>query len=90
MHARSPILAVTVDPAGDEVDVTVVDQGRGIPPRSPSPSWSGAPTGQSSTGQGIGLNVAQRLVTGMDGRLQIDSTGRLGHPRDGHPAGRRR
>ena len=72
-HAGSPNLAVTVDRRGDEVDVTVVDEGVGIAPEVADSVLEWGSHGPSSTGQGIGLHVAQRLVTGMDGRLRIDS-----------------
>ena len=73
-HTRSPILAVTVTRRGDEVDVTVVDQGEGISPEVADSVLEWGAHGASSTGQGIGLNVAHRLVTGMGGRLHIDSS----------------
>ena len=73
-HTRSPILAVTVTRRGDEVDVTVVDQGAGISPEIADSVLEWGAHGASSNGQGIGLNVAHRLVTGMGGRLHIDSS----------------
>jgi signal transduction histidine kinase len=73
-HTQSPILAVTVARRGDEVDVTVVDQGAGISPEVADSVLEWGAHGASSTGQGIGLNVAHRLVTGMGGRLRIDSS----------------
>lgn len=72
-HTQSPILAVTVTTRGDEVDVTVVDQGGGISPDIADSLLEWGARGESSSGQGIGLNVAQRLVTGMGGTLHIDS-----------------
>ena len=72
-HAHSPSLALTVDRRGDEIDLTVVDEGVGIPPEIAGSVLEWGSHGPASTGQGIGLHVAQRLVTGMDGRLQIDS-----------------
>ena len=72
-HSRSPITAVTVTRRGDEVDVSVVDQGEGISPEIADSVLEWGAHGASSSGQGIGLNVAHRLVTGMGGRLRIDS-----------------
>ena len=73
-HSRSPILAVTVTRRGGEVDLTVVDQGAGISPEIADSVLEWGARGASSSGQGIGLNVAHRLVTGMGGQLHIDSS----------------
>ena len=72
-HAHSPSVALTVERRGDEVDVTVVDEGVGISPEIAGSVLEWGSHGPSSDGQGIGLHVAQRLVSGMDGRLRIDS-----------------
>ncbi len=77
-HARSPILAVTVERRGSEVDVAVEDQGPGIPPEIAASVLEWGTHGAASNGQGIGLNVAQRLVTGMGGHLRIESVGYQG------------
>ena len=72
-HAKSPILAVTVELVGDRVEVAVVDQGPGIPAELVSSVFEWGAHGPHSPGQGIGLHVAQRLVSGMGGRLRIES-----------------
>jgi len=77
-HAQSPILAVTVERRGSDVDVAVEDQGPGIPPEIAATVLEWGTHGAASNGQGIGLNVAQRLVTGMGGQLRIESVGYLG------------
>jgi signal transduction histidine kinase len=88
-HAHSPSLALTVDRRGDEVDVTVVDEGVGIPPEIAGSVLEWGSHGPSSTGQGIGLNVAQRLMQEQDGYLRVvnrprgGSTFIVGLPVDG-------
>jgi len=72
-HTQSTILALNVDRHGDQVDVTVVDQGPGISPDIAGSVLEWGAHGASSNGQGIGLNVAHRLVKGMGGQLRIDS-----------------
>jgi signal transduction histidine kinase len=74
-HAQSPVLAVTVDRRGDQVEVAVVDQGPGIPPEIAASVLEWGTHGTASNGQGIGLNVAHRLVTAMGGCLRIESDG---------------
>lgn len=73
-HAGSPIIGLTVTRRGDEVDVAVVDHGAGIPREIAGSVLDWGSHGASSTGQGIGLNVANRLVDEMGGLLRIDST----------------
>jgi signal transduction histidine kinase len=77
-HGGSPIFGLTVERRGAEVDVAVEDQGPGIPPEIAASVLEWGTHGKASNGQGIGLNVAQRLVTGMGGRLRIESVGDLG------------
>ena len=77
-HAQGQILAMTVDRRGSEVDVAVEDQGPGIPPEIAATVLEWGTRGAASSGQGIGLNVAQRLVTGMGGVLRIESDGDVG------------
>ena len=77
-HAGSPILALVVTRTEDRVELAVVDQGPGIPPEIASSVLEWGTHGANSTGQGIGLNVAQRLVAGMGGRLRIESDGDVG------------
>lgn len=72
-HGRTPVLAITLTRRDDQVDVAVVDRGPGIPPEIASSVLEWGTRGKSSTGQGIGLNVAQGLVAGMGGRLRIES-----------------
>jgi signal transduction histidine kinase len=69
---------VTVTLRGDEVDLMVVDQGRGIPPDLLDSVMEWGTRGPASTGHGIGLSVADRLVASMGGRLRIRSDGETG------------
>ena len=77
-HTSSPILRLTVARVGELVELAVVDQGSGIPPEIATSVLEWGTHGADSTGQGIGLSVAQRLVTGMGGRLRIDSDSDVG------------
>ncbi len=74
-HTRSPILSLNVSRSGDCVEMAVVDQGPGIPPELADSLLEWGSRGADSPGQGIGLNVAQRLVTDMGGHLRIESNG---------------
>lgn len=72
-HTHSPILALTVTRYADRVELAVVDQGPGIPAEIIESVLEWGTHGPESSGQGIGLSVADRLVTGMGGRLRIES-----------------
>jgi signal transduction histidine kinase len=77
-HASSPILAITVVTRGATVEVSVEDQGPGIPREIADSVLDWGTRGGSSNGEGIGLNVAQRLVSGMHGHLRIESDAGIG------------
>jgi signal transduction histidine kinase len=70
-HAQSPILAVTVERRGDQVEIAVEDEGPGIPPEIADSMLEWGARGATSQGQGIGLNVLLRLVTSMGGQVRI-------------------
>lgn len=58
------------------VDITVTDFGRGIPEEQKSKIFDWGKRGTDSTGEGIGLNVAQRLMAEDGGSLRLaDSEG---------------
>jgi two-component system OmpR family sensor kinase len=78
LHGGSPILGLTVERRGTEVEIAVEDQGPGIPPEIAASVLEWGTHGENSNGQGIGLNVASRLVEGMGGRLRIESVGDVG------------
>ncbi|WP_210649090.1 HAMP domain-containing sensor histidine kinase [Nocardioides sp. SYSU D00065] len=55
----------------DTVDITVTDFGRGIPEEHRSQIFAWGKRGSRSPGEGIGLHVAQRLMTEDGGSLQL-------------------
>ena len=60
----------------ETVDITVTDFGRGIPEEQKPKIFDWGRRGTESTGEGIGLNVAQRLMTEDGGSLRLaDSEG---------------
>ena len=60
----------------ETVDITVTDFGRGIPEAQKAKIFEWGKRGSDSTGEGIGLNVAQRLMTEDGGSLRLaDSQG---------------
>lgn len=60
----------------ETVDITVTDFGRGIPAEQKAKIFDWGKRGSDSTGEGIGLNVAQRLMTEDGGSLRLaDSEG---------------
>ena len=58
----------------DTVDITVTDFGRGIPEEQKPKIFDWGKRGNDSTGEGIGLNVAQRLMTEDGGSLRLADT----------------
>jgi signal transduction histidine kinase len=77
-HSGSPAVQVIVSARDDEVDITVADQGRGIPREIADSVFDWGTHGRESHGQGIGLNVAHRLVTEQGGRLTLSSDEHVG------------
>lgn len=55
----------------ETVDITVTDFGRGIAPEQRPRIFEWGGRGRDSAGEGIGLHVAQRLVTEDGGSLQL-------------------
>ena len=58
----------------ETVDITVTDFGRGIPEEQKPKIFDWGRRGSDSTGEGIGLNVAQRLMTEDGGSLRLADT----------------
>jgi signal transduction histidine kinase len=77
-HSGSPSVQVSACRREDEVDITVADHGRGIPRELADSVFDWGTRGRESRGQGIGLNVAHRLVTDQGGRLTLISDERSG------------
>jgi len=71
------------------VEIRVSDSGPGVPRAVAAHMFEWGARGPDSTGQGIGLNVAQRLITEQDGYLRVvnrprgGSTFIVGLPADG-------
>lgn len=78
-HAAGRPVEVEVAPHGHEVDIRVADRGPGIPPDLLPRLFERRTRGAGSSGQGLGLNIAQRLAREMGGLL------RLAPPRDTAP-----
>ncbi len=62
----------------ETVDITVTDFGRGIPPDQRPGIFDWGRRGSDSPGEGIGLNLAQRLMTEDGGSLRLAEEGRGG------------
>jgi len=78
LHSGSPTFEVVVSRHEHDVLVSVVDHGRGIPPEIAETVLEWGTHGSQSSGQGIGLCVARRLVVAMGGRLVVTSNDRDG------------
>ncbi|MBC2959995.1 sensor histidine kinase [Nocardioides deserti] len=63
---------------GDRVEVRVCDRGPGIDPATRARLFHWGSRGASSRGQGIGLNVAHRLMTEQAGSLDVESSSSAG------------
>jgi signal transduction histidine kinase len=55
----------------ETVDIRVSDEGRGIPPEQRDRIFDWGLRGEDSPGEGIGLNLAQRLMTEDGGSLRL-------------------
>ncbi|QZY29813.1 sensor histidine kinase [Nocardioides coralli] len=97
-HAPGSPVRVAARDIGAAVELTVSDLGPGIPREVSARLFEWGERGPASRGQGIGLNVARRLVEDLGGSLRILSTPgcgatfvlRLPYERAGHGASRAR
>jgi two-component system sensor histidine kinase BaeS len=64
---------VAVNSAGDDVTVSVADNGEGIPPDLLPHVFERFVKGTGSTGSGLGLAIAHDIVSAHGGRLTVDS-----------------
>lgn len=78
VHSGSRSVLVDAVAHGGEVRLQVSDDGCGIPAELSASVLDWGTRGASSTGHGIGLTVAGRLVTDMGGRLDVHSDGHTG------------
>jgi two-component system OmpR family sensor kinase/two-component system sensor histidine kinase BaeS len=71
-------VVVSAVPAGEGVQVSVVDDGPGIPaedlPHVFDRFWRGSRTGQGSEGSGLGLAIARELVLAHGAQIWAEST----------------
>ena len=62
---------IAVTQGDDLVEIAVSDEGPGIPPESREQIFDWGVRGSQSPGQGIGLNLARRLVSEQGGSLRL-------------------
>ncbi|GAA1935301.1 sensor histidine kinase [Nocardioides hwasunensis] len=70
-HGGTDTSRVEVVRRDDTVDITVTDEGRGIPEHERERIFGWGDRGADSPGEGIGLNLAQRLVAQEGGSLRL-------------------
>lgn len=77
-HAPCAPVTVSARPHEDHVEVRVTDEGPGVPDtlRPTLFTWGGR--GAGSPGQGIGLQLAKRLMLEQSGNLTLEERGRPG------------
>jgi two-component system OmpR family sensor kinase len=82
-------VTVTTYPANRRAELTVSDEGAGIPQRAQSRIFERFYTADSAGGSGLGLAIARELAQRMDGRIRISSSRRFtAFTLDLPPAGR--
>lgn len=66
---------VTIDArsTGDDVEIQVCDRGPGVPAGLVEEVFAWGHRGRRSSGQGIGLNIALRLMNEQDGDLRLET-----------------
>jgi signal transduction histidine kinase len=88
-HAPGATAKIEVRRVEGSVEIAVSDSGPGVPSAVSDHLFEWGARGPTSTGQGIGLNVAQRLMSEQDGYLRVvthplsGSTFIVGLPADG-------
>lgn len=73
-HAGTPC-DITVDDTGAGIEITVADQGSGVPAEVARDLFTWGRRGARSTGQGIGLSIAHRLMVEQGGDLRLAPDG---------------
>jgi signal transduction histidine kinase len=77
-HAPGAAVVVTVTDADDRLQVVVADRGPGVPETMRDRLFDWEARGPESPGQGIGLNIARRLLQESGGDLQYRSDNGIG------------
>ena len=72
-HAAGQDVEVTVVGREDEVDVRVTDPGPGVAPEVLPRLFQRRARGAQSSGDGLGLSIAQRLAGEMGGHLRLET-----------------
>ena len=69
---------ITLDRAGDEAEITVADNGSGIPADVQERMWEPFFTTKGTAGNGMGLDIARRLIEAHHGTINCSSTPKTG------------
>jgi signal transduction histidine kinase len=77
-HAPGATVEITASRRGADVEVSVSDAGPGVPPALRPRLFAWGARSASSPGQGIGLQLAKRLMLEQGGNLYLEGEGRLG------------
>ena len=78
LHAAGTPVEVLVAEAEDCVQVTVADKGPGVPSDAAEQIFERERRSSRSPGQGLGLNIARRIVATQGGRLELLATSAAG------------
>jgi len=70
-HAQSSSVDIRVEVLDDVVDVVVEDHGTGIPPALRQRVFDRGVTGNASSGSGLGLHIARRLMIEQGGSISL-------------------
>lgn len=77
-HAPNSLVTVTTTRRDDAIEIRVSDNGPGVPAELRGSLFEWGARGSTSPGQGIGLQLARRLMVEQSGNLTLESEGRLG------------
>ncbi|QLC34850.1 PAS domain-containing protein (plasmid) [Halarchaeum sp. CBA1220] len=69
--ADAPHVRVSAEREGDDVVVTVADNGSGVPPERRDEIFELGEKGEESGGTGVGLNICERVVASYGGELDV-------------------
>jgi signal transduction histidine kinase len=77
-HAPGARVTISAERYGSTVEVRVCDDGPGVPAELHDSLFAWGTRSAKSPGQGIGLQLAKRLMLEQAGNLTLESTGRPG------------